>query len=129
MVLESFYLRASPSLLQPSERIGCGEAGAQELKEHPFFRTIDWQALEEKKIKPPFKPQTTNITDVQNVDPEFLAEPPEETPVDSSELLKRSEMDGEFDNFTYVNEQNLSMVGSEAGRAESGFDPNSTVNN
>ena len=43
-------------------------------------------------------------------DPEFLAEPPEETPVVDNELLKRSAMDGEFDNFTYINQSNMSEI-------------------
>ena len=59
-------------------------------------------------MKPPFKPSTTTATDVSNVDPEFLAEMPEETPVEDNELLKMSEADGDFDNFTYVHQHNLS---------------------
>lgn len=61
-------------------------------------------------IEPPFKPAIKADTDVQNVDPEFLAEPPEETPVVDNELLKRSAMDGEFDNFTYINQSNMSEI-------------------
>jgi len=99
----------------PSERIGCGPKGPAELKAHPFFKSIDWQALEQKLVKPPFKPSTTTATDVSNVDPEFLAEMPEETPVEDNELLKMSEADGDFDNFTYVHQNNLSQIDSLRG--------------
>ena len=58
---------------------------------HPFFKDIDWTALVMKKLKPPFVPQTAATTDVSNVDPEFLAEAPEETPLESSEILKISQ--------------------------------------
>ena len=71
-----------------------------------------------KQIKPPYRPKTEANTDVSNVDPEFLAEVPEETPLEHSELLKLSEQDGDFDNFTYVNQNNL----SELDRRELGSD-------
>lgn len=55
-------------------------------------------------------PRTSANTDVSNVDPEFLAEAPEETPLERSEILKISEDDGDFDNFTFVNAHNLSDI-------------------
>ncbi len=36
----------------PKKRLGYH--GAQEVKKHPFFSNIDWDALFEKKIPPPF---------------------------------------------------------------------------
>ena len=53
----------------------------EELKAHPFFRSIDWDQLYMKEIDPPFVPNISRASDVSNVDPEFLAEAPEETPV------------------------------------------------
>ena len=53
----------------------------EELKAHPFFRSIDWDQLYMKEIPPPFVPSISQASDVSNVDPEFLAEAPEETPV------------------------------------------------
>ncbi|KAG9401724.1 hypothetical protein AC1031_007437 [Aphanomyces cochlioides] len=41
------------------------------LRRHPFFATIDWTALEAKKVKPPFKPRVHGATDLQNFDQEF----------------------------------------------------------
>jgi len=29
----------------PDERLGCGEKGAEEIREHPFFKSIDWDLL------------------------------------------------------------------------------------
>ena len=42
---------------QPSTRLGAG--GVHEIQEHPFFKDIDWQALEERRVTPPFKPSTS----------------------------------------------------------------------
>jgi serine/threonine protein kinase len=39
----------------PSKRLGA-MGGIQEIKNHPFFAGIDWDALREKKITPPIKP-------------------------------------------------------------------------
>lgn len=43
----------------PSKRLGCVVAQNCEaqIRIHPFFRDIDWVALENRKVKPPFKPK------------------------------------------------------------------------
>ena len=38
----------------PDKRLGNG--GAHEIKNHPFFASVDWKKLVQKKIQPPFKP-------------------------------------------------------------------------
>src|SRR6202012_338940 len=58
----------------PLTRIG-SRHDAMELKMHPFFADIDWDALLEKRISPPFKPTVTQITDTDNFDPEFTSLP------------------------------------------------------
>ena len=63
-----------------------------------------------KEVEPPFVPNTQAVSDVSNVDPEFLAEVPTETPVQPSQLAAMAQQDGDFDNFTYVNENNLSEL-------------------
>lgn len=40
----------------PRKRLGGGEEDAKELKRHPFFKSIDWNLLAQKKIPSPFKP-------------------------------------------------------------------------
>ena len=44
----------------PAKRLGCVKAhgGERAILIHPFFNEkIDWEALEERKVKPPFKPR------------------------------------------------------------------------
>ena len=43
----------------PLKRLGCVEATGFVLaiKNHPFFKDIDWEALESRKVKAPFKPK------------------------------------------------------------------------
>lgn len=54
----------------PKHRLGAIDDG-RELRAHPFFADIDWEALREKKVPPPFKPHLVSETDTSNFDPEF----------------------------------------------------------
>ena len=38
------------------KRLGCRGNGADELKEHPFFNKIDWNAAYQQKYPPPLIP-------------------------------------------------------------------------
>ncbi|KAL1916200.1 uncharacterized protein VTP21DRAFT_5817 [Calcarisporiella thermophila] len=39
-----------------SKRLGCGPDGMKRLQDHPWFSGIDWEALENKNVTPPFEP-------------------------------------------------------------------------
>ncbi|KZT12553.1 serine/threonine protein kinase [Laetiporus sulphureus 93-53] len=56
----------------PRHRLGA-QRDAEELKEHPFFKTIDWKALALKQVTPPFKPSVESDESVANFDPEFTS--------------------------------------------------------
>lgn len=54
----------------PKHRLGA-QRDAAELKEHPFFKSIDWDLLAQRAIPPPFKPYVDSDESVANFDPEF----------------------------------------------------------
>ncbi|OBZ70028.1 Serine/threonine-protein kinase sck1 [Grifola frondosa] len=56
----------------PKHRLGA-QRDAAELKEHPFFKSIDWTALSQKQVTPPFKPVVESDESVANFDPEFTS--------------------------------------------------------
>lgn len=56
----------------PRKRLGSGKTDAAEIKSHPFFKNVNWDAVLQKKIKPPFKPPLFDKNDMQNFDKEFL---------------------------------------------------------
>ncbi|KAF8826531.1 hypothetical protein HHX47_DHR5000385 [Lentinula edodes] len=54
----------------PKKRLGATRDAA-ELKEHPFFKSIDFNLLAQKKVTPPFKPVVESDESTSNFDPEF----------------------------------------------------------
>ena len=81
------------------ERFGVN-GGFEEIKKHPFFKDIDFKAIEEKKIEAPFKPVLEDSFDVRNFDEEFTSEDLVSSEINElgMELIKRNqEQFNEFD--------------------------------
>jgi len=86
----------------PADRLGCNrEHGFMEIMTHPFFKTIEWELLEQKQIPPPYRPRLESERDLANFPPEFTDEPVQLTPDDQSIIGKIDQT--EFDGFEYVN--------------------------
>uniref|UniRef100_A0A3Q3WBZ9 Protein kinase C n=1 Tax=Mola mola TaxID=94237 RepID=A0A3Q3WBZ9_MOLML len=100
-ILKAFMTKSS------SKRLGCVAAqGLEEaIKLHPFFREIDWTLLEQRKIRPPFKPRIKTKRDVNNFDQDFTREEPVLTPVDSN-IIKQINQD-EFKGFSYFGDETV----------------------
>ncbi|KAI8098197.1 kinase-like domain-containing protein [Gilbertella persicaria] len=81
----------------PNERLG--NNGSEEIKNHPFFSSIDWKKLNQKKVQPPYKPSVDSAVDTTNFDDEFTSEAPQESLVDESQIS--STMQEQFAGFTY----------------------------
>ncbi|XP_059544904.1 serine/threonine-protein kinase N2 isoform X2 [Myotis daubentonii] len=85
----------------PERRLGAGEKDAEDVKKHPFFRLIEWSALMDKKVKPPFVPTIRGREDVSNFDDEFTSEAPILTPPREPRILSEEEQEM-FRDFDYI---------------------------
>ncbi|KAL8698701.1 MAG: hypothetical protein Q9224_001729 [Gallowayella concinna] len=101
----------------PRHRLGAVN-DAEDLKAHPFFADMDWVALANKRIVPPFKPKLKSLLDTSNFDPEFTnaletssslnaraaaltsGAMPDSTPLSPG-------MQANFKGFTFVNESTM----------------------
>uniref|UniRef100_A0A2I3H323 protein kinase C n=1 Tax=Nomascus leucogenys TaxID=61853 RepID=A0A2I3H323_NOMLE len=85
----------------PKRRLGASKKDAEDVKKHPFFRLIDWSALMDKKVKPPFIPTIRGREDVSHFDDEFTSEAPILTPPRERRILSEEEQEM-FRDFDYT---------------------------
>ncbi|CAF3515268.1 unnamed protein product [Adineta steineri] len=86
----------------PQKRLGCHPIdGEREIKDHSFFRRIDWLRIEARELQPPFKPKIGSNQDTSNFDGEFTAEPFKFTPCDKQLLMNIDQK--LFDSFSFTN--------------------------
>jgi serine/threonine protein kinase len=83
----------------PRQRLGCTSEGGRAVRNHPFFKGIDFNALFKKQVEPPFKPDVQDDFDVKYFDMEFTTQPAVITP--PQETLSRNNSHDGYDGFSY----------------------------
>eukprot|EP00730_Choanoeca_flexa_P005052 TRINITY_DN11866_c3_g3_i7.p1 TRINITY_DN11866_c3_g3~~TRINITY_DN11866_c3_g3_i7.p1 ORF type:complete len:509 (+),score=148.32 TRINITY_DN11866_c3_g3_i7:149-1675(+) len=82
----------------PAQRLG--KFSAEEIKEHLFFKGLEWDALAEKRLPAPWKPEVKEELDTSNFDEEFTSLRPIDTPMQGTQLT--DEEQSKFQGFTYA---------------------------
>jgi hypothetical protein len=94
----------------PLKRLGAN--GGQEVRSHPFFASIDWDALYRRNIQPPFQPcKNYDESDASNFEKEFTLMPVhsmDESSMDSK--YPHNDQSESFLNFTYEEESHLEQL-------------------
>ncbi|XP_053671029.1 LOW QUALITY PROTEIN: protein kinase C-like [Anopheles nili] len=83
-----------------AKRLGCTD-GENQIRSHPFFKDMDWEALEQRKVRPPFRPRVRSARDALNFDTEFTKEDPVLTLV-PNDIIRCINQD-EFAGFSFTN--------------------------
>ncbi|XP_037717184.1 serine/threonine-protein kinase N isoform X11 [Drosophila subpulchrella] len=87
----------------PERRLGSSERDAEDVKKQAFFRSIVWDDLLLRKVKPPFVPTINHLEDVSNFDEEFTSEKAQLTPPKEPRHLSEEEQ-VLFQDFSYTAE-------------------------
>ncbi|KDO28961.1 AGC protein kinase [Saprolegnia parasitica CBS 223.65] len=93
----------------PTQRLGSGPRGADEVLTHPFFDAIEWAELLAKRIPPPFNPG------VGRLDTHFVAQNLNEitTQDRQASMMYRNDhgpqRHNDFDGFSFVGRSNLNL--------------------
>lgn len=81
----------------PRQRLGGGPRDALEIKEHVFFKKLNWDDLAQKKVPAPFVPRISNELDVSNFSEEFTAMIPQDSPA-----IVPPDVEKMFNGYSYV---------------------------
>lgn len=82
----------------PKDRLGANSS--DEIRNHPWFEKVNWNALLARSIKAPFVPILTSDADTSNFDEDFTNCSVESYSESNSEMVEEGR---KFDGFSFEN--------------------------
>ena len=112
---------------QASKRLGSSVYDFEEIKNHSFFSTIDWDKLVNKQLEPPFKPQVSSETDTCYFETQFTGENVKFTPPTDrdKQILHQNEL-YYFDSFSFYGSK--TSLNSQASHSSKKFQLDKCLN-
>lgn len=108
----------------PAKRI----TNAADVKKHRWFKKINWIDVQEKKIKPTFKPVVKSDEDCSNIDMQFLREDIKETMPMKDMSSFHTRQQNHYVNFTMVARQsNIQFTASTSASPEINHSQSSNI--
>jgi len=86
--------------LDSANRLGRGNHGTEDIKNHPWFSEIDWVKLYNKQLEPPFKPHLKDASDTRYFDTEVTSEDPN-VPLVNKKFSQMTLQDDPFEDFSF----------------------------
>lgn len=86
-------------LLDRNAATRLGSESTGRVRDHAFFADVDWLAVAQRRVQPPFVPTIRDELDVSNFDTEFTSERPALSPPPAAAPPERGEL---FRGFSYV---------------------------
>ncbi|XP_056643762.1 uncharacterized protein LOC130449782 [Diorhabda sublineata] len=84
-----------------TKRLGTRFSPHGSIRDHDFYKKLDWQALEARQIEPPFKPNVCHPLDTQYFDTNFTKETVKLSPTEVQKLQSIDQ--SQFQGFSYTN--------------------------
>uniref|UniRef100_A0A1J3FTE5 non-specific serine/threonine protein kinase n=2 Tax=Noccaea caerulescens TaxID=107243 RepID=A0A1J3FTE5_NOCCA len=84
---------------EPERRLGSGPSGAEEIKQHKWFKGMNWKKVEAREVKPSFKPEVSGRQCIANFDKCWTEMSVLDSPASSPSSDPKA---NPFTNFTYV---------------------------
>ncbi|XP_044491180.1 serine/threonine-protein kinase AtPK2/AtPK19-like [Mangifera indica] len=82
---------------EPGKRLGSGPRGSEEIKQHKWFKSVNWKKLEAREIQPSFHPDVAGKHCIANFDKQWT-----EMPLLDSPAASPKNNINPFVDFTYV---------------------------
>jgi len=91
----------------PKKRLGSNK-DVEDIKDHAFFQSINWDKLYKKQIDPPYKPEVKGNEDTSNFDEQFTNEQVVDSVVPGNSLSQTMQENTDaFKGFTFQQEKKL----------------------
>eukprot|EP00250_Pteridium_aquilinum_P017834 c23796_g1_i1 orf=218-1660(-) len=82
----------------PIKRLGSGVNKSSDIKQHKWFKCINWNKLEARAIQPKFRPEVNGIDCIANFDEKWTVLPAQDSPASTP----KADDVGFFTGYTYV---------------------------
>ena len=85
-------------VIDPKKRLGAGKGGIEKLKQHPYFKNVNWEDLGQLKVTPPFIPEIKEPNEIRYIEENIFEDIKSENSENSEENVDH------YVNFSYYSE-------------------------